>query len=105
MSGTARQRVLQGVRVVDFSWVMAGPIATKMLGTMGAEVIKVESATRPEYTNRINVFQVINNNKRSCSINIARPEGQDLVRRLVAVSDVTRSPMARCCRPTAAGRA
>ena len=88
MNATARQRVLEGVRVVDFSWVMAGPIATKMLGTMGAEVIKVESATRPEYTNRINLFQVINNNKRSCSINIARPEGQNLVRRLVAVSDV-----------------
>jgi benzylsuccinate CoA-transferase BbsF subunit len=88
MSVTARQLPLKGIRVVDFSWVMAGPIATKMLGTMGAEVIKVESATRPEYTNRAGMFRVINNNKLSCSINIARPEGQELVRRLVGVSDV-----------------
>ena len=82
------KRALDGVRVVDFSWVWAGPLATKTLGAMGAEVIKVESATRPEYTNRIGWFRVINNNKRSCSINLSRPEGQALVRKLVAISDI-----------------
>ncbi len=79
---------LQGVRVIDFSWVWAGPLATKTLGAMGAEIIKVESATRPEYTNRIGWFRVINNNKRSCSINLRHPEGQALARQLVAIGDV-----------------
>ena len=79
---------LDGVRVIDFSWVWAGPLATKTLGAMGAEIIKVESATRPEYTNRIGWFRVINNNKRSCSINLRHPEGQALVRQLVAIGDV-----------------
>jgi len=82
------RHALDGVRVIDFSWVWAGPLATKTLGAMGAEIIKVESATRPEYTNRIGWFRVINNNKRSCSINLRHPEGQALARRLVAIGDV-----------------
>lgn len=79
---------LSGVRVVDFSWVMAGPIATKMLGAMGAEVIKIESSRRPEFSERTGMFSVINRNKRSCTLNIASPEGQQLLRNLVAESDV-----------------
>ncbi len=82
------QHALDGVRVIDFSWVWAGPLATKTLGAMGAEIIKVETATRPEYTNRIGWFRVINNNKRSCTINLGRPEGRALVRQLVAIGDV-----------------
>ena len=46
------QNALEGVRVVDFSWVVAGPYCTKLLGLMGAEVIKIESATRPQYKDR-----------------------------------------------------
>jgi benzylsuccinate CoA-transferase BbsF subunit len=83
-----KQDVLVGIRVVDFSWVMAGPMATKMLGAMGAEVIKVESSTRAEYTNRGGWFAITNNSKRSCTVNITLPAGQDLVHRLVRVSDV-----------------
>jgi len=82
------QHALDGVRVIDFSWVWAGPLATKTIGAMGAEIIKVESATRPEYTNRIGWFRVINNNKRSCSINLGKPEGQALARHLVSIGDV-----------------
>jgi len=84
----ARNLPLEGVRIVDFSWVMAGPIATKMLGAMGAEVIKIESSRRPEFSQRDGMFAVINRNKRSCTINITAPEGQQLVRDLVAESDV-----------------
>src|SRR6185369_9654047 len=79
---------LEGVRVIDFSWVMAGPIATKMLGAMGAEVIKIESSRRPEFSQRDGMFSVINRNKRSCTLNITSAEGQELVRDLVAESDV-----------------
>jgi benzylsuccinate CoA-transferase BbsF subunit len=83
-----KQAVLAGIRVVDFSWVMAGPMTTKMLAAMGAEVIKVESSLRPEYANRSAWFAVANNGKRSCTINITLPAGQELVHRLVAISDV-----------------
>jgi benzylsuccinate CoA-transferase BbsF subunit len=79
---------LSGIRIVDFSWVMAGPMTTKMLGAMGAEVIKIESSTRPEFSVRDGMFSIINNNKRSCTLNITTPEGQDLIRELVATSDV-----------------
>lgn len=88
MTSPAQQEVLRGIRVVDLSWVMAGPMSTKMLALMGAEVIKVESADRPEFANRVDSFPVLNNNKRSCTINITTARGQDLVRRLVAKSDV-----------------
>ncbi len=83
-----KQEALAGVRVVDFSWVMAGPMTTKMLAAMGAEVIKVESSTRPEYANRSGWFAITNNTKRSCTINITQPAGQELVHRLVGISDV-----------------
>ena len=79
---------LKGVRVIDFSWVMAGPMATKMLGAMGAEVIKIESSRRPEFSQRDGMFSVINRNKKSCTLNITSPEGQQLLRDLVAKSDV-----------------
>jgi len=79
---------LKGVRIIDFSWVMAGPMATKMLGAMGAEVIKIESSRRPEFSQRDGMFSVINRNKRSCTLNITSAEGQELVRGLVAQSDV-----------------
>ncbi len=79
---------LNGVRVVDFSWVVAGPMATKRLGAMGAEIIKIESATRPEFSLRHAWFSVVNNNKRSCTLNIASAEGQALIHALVAESDI-----------------
>lgn len=79
---------LAGIRVVDFSWVMAGPMATKMLGAMGAEIIKVESTTRPEFSFREAWFAVINNNKKSCTLDITRPEAQSILHDLVATSDV-----------------
>lgn len=79
---------LAGLRVVDFSWVMAGPMTTKMLGAMGAEIIKIESSTRPEFSQRDGMFSVINNNKLSCTLNFTDPEGQALLRRLVRDSDV-----------------
>jgi benzylsuccinate CoA-transferase BbsF subunit len=79
---------LAGIRVVDFSWVMAGPLATKMLAAMGAEVIKIESATRPEHVKRYGWSSILNAGKLSCTINLAMPEGQALLRRLLGMSDI-----------------
>ena len=80
--------VLKGVRIVDFSWVLAGPMTTKMLAAMGAEVIKIESSTRPEHVKRYPWSAVVNAGKLSCTINLAKPEGQALIRRLVGLSDL-----------------
>ncbi len=79
---------LKGIRVVDFSWIIAGPMTTKMLGAMGADVIKIESALRPEHTARSGSFPLLNANKRSCSIDITKSDGQALLRRLVAISNL-----------------
>jgi crotonobetainyl-CoA:carnitine CoA-transferase CaiB-like acyl-CoA transferase len=91
---------LQGVRVADFGWVLAGPYATMLLSYLGAEVIKIESRRRideqrvahraglSENFEASSNFLEINLGKRSVSINIAKPEGAELARKLVAISDV-----------------
>jgi benzylsuccinate CoA-transferase BbsF subunit len=79
---------LKGVRIVDFSWVLAGPLATKMLAAMGAEVIKIETGQRREYAQRGGYFKSVNVSKRSISVNIKHPEGQKIIRDLVERSDV-----------------
>lgn len=85
---TPLSQVLSGIRVIDFTWVIAGPMATRVVGGMGAEVIKVETSTRPEFSNRAPWFSFVNTNKLSCTINIKSSEGQDLVRELVSQADV-----------------
>jgi crotonobetainyl-CoA:carnitine CoA-transferase CaiB-like acyl-CoA transferase len=63
-------------------------MCTKMLGAMGAEVIKVESSTRPEFSHRGGMFSVVNNNKKSCTVNITTDAGQQILRKLISQSDV-----------------
>lgn len=79
---------LAGLRVIDFSWVLAGPMTTKMLALMGAEIVKVESSVRPEYARRDGHFRLVNNNKKSCTVDFTKPEGQELVRRLVSTGNI-----------------
>ena len=79
---------LHGVRVVDLSWIIAGPTAARFLAMMGAEVIKVGSARRPDPSIRGAPFQAYNQSKRSCALNIATPAGLNLARQLIALSDV-----------------
>ena len=81
-------RPLRGVRVVDFSWVMAGPICTKYLAAMGAEVIKVESNARPDLSHRDVSWEELNPSKRSITLNLKDERARDLARRLIAASDV-----------------
>ncbi len=92
---------LEGIRVVDFTWVWAGPYCTKQLADMGAEVIKIETATRADEVrrgpphrdgvpglNRNGRFNFFHRNKLSCAINLKAPGGLELVNELVATSDV-----------------
>ena len=82
------QLPLQGIRVLDLSWIIAGPTATRLLASMGAEVIKMGSARRPDPSTRGPAFQAYNQSKLYASLNLSKPEGRELVKRLFAISDV-----------------
>lgn len=93
---------LAGVRVVDFSWIVAGPQATRILADFGADVIRVEYAGRidsirigmvapdapPGSFDASGFFSNFSRNKRSITLNINDPAGLDAVKQLLAVSDV-----------------
>ena len=88
MSNTQKSLPLEGVRVLDLSWIIAGPTATRFLAIMGAEVIKVGSARRPDPSTRGAPFQAYNQSKLYAALNISRPEGLELAMKLVSVSDI-----------------
>lgn len=95
---------LSGVTVVDLTRVLAGPYCTQLLGDLGADVIKIERPGKgddtrgfaPPYvrdaagnvTSESAYFMSANRNKRSVAVDLTRPEGQRLVRRLIARADV-----------------
>jgi crotonobetainyl-CoA:carnitine CoA-transferase CaiB-like acyl-CoA transferase len=95
---------LSGIRIFDLSRILAGPSATQLLGDLGADVIKIERpgqgddtrAWGPPYlkdetgrdTGESAYYLSCNRSKRSVTLDIAKPEGQDLARRLIATSDV-----------------
>ncbi|MGW4801995.1 CaiB/BaiF CoA transferase family protein, partial [Nonomuraea sp. NPDC004297] len=99
--GPAR-RVLDGVRVLDLTWVLAGPYATKTLAEHGADVIKIESRHRQDPTrfapsmrlrpdagfDDSGYFLNYNRNKRSVALNLRTQEGLGILRRLVARCDI-----------------
>src|SRR5262245_59124102 len=87
---TARRGLpLAGIRILDLSRVWAGPYATRYLADFGAEVIKVESNNFPDGRGSNDAaFAEINRNKRSITLNFQMPEGRELLKRLVALSDV-----------------
>lgn len=82
-------RPLEGVRILDFTHVLAGPFATRVLADMGADVVKVNSTTRagpnaPES----HYYLLWNRNKRAVSLDMTRDESRALCRRLVQTADV-----------------
>ena len=93
---------LEGLRVIELCWVIAGPYATKLLADMGAEVIKVESLQRvdglrmvgpwknsnPTQPNRSGLFDTKNVNKLSIQLNLKTSAGIEILKKLVSVSDV-----------------
>ncbi len=95
--------ILAGVRVLDFTHVLAGPFCTRLLADMGADVLKVESATKPERMgarraspnakprvreDRTPSFLSTNRSKRSIAINLKTDGGRDIAQRLAGVADV-----------------
>ena len=95
---TDNPTALPGLRVLDFSRVLAGPFATMMLADLGAEVIKVERPgvgddTRhwgPPYDpqGQATYFDAVNRNKQSVAIDLAEPDDLSRARQLAAESDV-----------------
>jgi len=86
---------LEGVRVLDLSRVMAGPFCTMLLGDLGAEVIKIEPPEGDDsrkFAVTVNgestYFLSVNRNKKSVAVDLKKPEGVEIVKRLAAVSDV-----------------
>ncbi len=88
---------LEGLRVLDFSRVLAGPYCTMMMGDMGAEIIKVEDPSKgddtrawgPPFQDGESVyFLSINRNKKSITLNLKSPGGLDVAKLLAARSDV-----------------
>jgi crotonobetainyl-CoA:carnitine CoA-transferase CaiB-like acyl-CoA transferase len=80
---------LRGVRVLDLTWVVAGPVATRLLADAGAEVIKVERLDTPDDPlRRGGHFGNLNRGKRSLALDLSRPEGLEVLRELVRRSDV-----------------
>jgi benzylsuccinate CoA-transferase BbsF subunit len=100
---TARRRPLEGVRVVDLTHVFAGPTCSRILADLGADVIRFESPNRMDVTRnliitdndgqdhswlRASYFAIRNANKREMVIDLAKPEGLDIVKKLIATADV-----------------
>jgi benzylsuccinate CoA-transferase BbsF subunit len=80
---------LAGVRILDFTWVVAGPVATRILADHGAEVVKIERKNPPPMGNRKLGLQCdLHRDKLSAAINMGHPKGLELARRLAAKSDV-----------------
>lgn len=79
---------LSGVRVVEFTWVIAGPMITRSLAMLGAEVIRVESAKRAEFRFRDTGFGLLNNSKKSVSVDLSNEKGKAVARELIDHADI-----------------
>lgn len=97
----SNEEALKGIKVTDFTWVVAGPLTTRYLAAFGATVVKVESAYRPDVCrtsrpflnkeaglDRSGYFAFYNANKYSISLNLNNPSGREVARKLVAWGDI-----------------
>lgn len=87
---------LAGIKVLDMSRVLAGPLCTQMLGDLGAEVIKIEPcgvgdesrSWPPLCSDTGSAYLAVNRNKKSVTLDLRTPAGMDIVRRLARVCDI-----------------
>ena len=93
-------RPFEGIRVIDVTHVLAGPFAAYQLGVLGADVIKVEHPADPDQSRGSGTDAALNraqmgtgfltqaSNKRSLTVDLKTPEGQEIIRKLAAGADV-----------------
>jgi crotonobetainyl-CoA:carnitine CoA-transferase CaiB-like acyl-CoA transferase len=101
-AAATRPGPLAGVRVLDFSWALVGSITTKILGDLGADIVKIESRTRP-CLSRIDVqvkastsasfddkpwFAHLNSSKQSVALDMKKPESREVIEPLIQWADV-----------------
>ncbi|RXH24752.1 hypothetical protein XH84_32105 [Bradyrhizobium nanningense] len=94
---------LQGTRIVDFTMGWAGPLCTRTLADLGADVIKIEAIQYPDWLRGVDrrpaavdgqiyemaaPFCVMNRNKRGITLDLTRPQGVSLAKRLLAGADI-----------------
>ena len=91
---------LQGIRIADFGQIIAIPYTAQMLAWLGAEVVLIETEQRlttriwPPFAeaepgvNRSGGFNMVNSSKLSCTLNLRDPEGVELAKQIILVSDV-----------------
>lgn len=91
-------QLLEGLRVIDLSRIVAGPLATQIFGDYGAEIVKIEQPGigddsrqwAPPYTpdGQATYFFAVNRNKKSVTLNLKHPEGKAILKGLVARGDI-----------------
>ena len=98
--------ILEGIKVADFSWVGVGPVACRELAEHGATVVRIESHKRPDFLrvsspykdgipgiDRSGYWTALNTNKYGISLDLTKPEGREVARKLVAWADVVAEGM------------
>lgn len=92
-----KSSALKGIRVIDLSRILAGPYCTMLLADLGAEVLKVEQpgagdGTRqwgpPWVGDQSAYFLSVNRNKKSLTLNLKHPEGQEILKKLLSNADI-----------------
>jgi len=96
-------RALEGLRVVDFGWVLAAPIGTRLLASFGAEVIRIESNRRPDSMRSQlgpdgkpdpdlgGLYNTVNAGKKSFAVDVSTEAGLALVHDLIRTADIVTS--------------
>src|SRR5712691_6357736 len=87
MAAQGTEGILDGIRIIDMSTGIAGPVATMLLAEVGADVVKVEPPT-PGPDRELPGFRTWNRSKRSVALDLSTAEGGDGLEKLLACADV-----------------
>lgn len=93
MAETTNKLPLSGIKVLEWGHTVMGPVCSMILADMGAEVIKIERSPKGDDTRRlpgfaISFFPLFNRNKKSIALNLKEERGKEVLRKLIAESDV-----------------